>query len=300
MSILRLAVEKGSFTAASKSLRMPLATLSRKVGALETHLGVQLLLRSTRKLTLTEAGAAYLAAARRILEEVDEAERCAAGEYDAPKGELVITAPVLFGRLHILPVVVDFLAAYPEIVVRLVLSDRNLHLVDDHVDLAVRIGALPDSSLVATRIGSVRTVVCASPGWLCAHGALTRPEGLAALPCVTFESLPESAVWSFNRAHGGVGATVRVLPRLSVTTAEAAVWAATRGLGATRVFCYQSAEAVLGGALKIILKDFEPAPAPVQLVQAARAVMPLKMRTFLDFATPRLRRELGELERALA
>jgi DNA-binding transcriptional LysR family regulator len=300
MSILRLTAEKGSFTGAAKTLRMPLATLSRKISALEAYLGVQLLLRSTRKLTLTEAGAAYIAAAGRILEDVEEAERSAAGEYDTPKGELVITAPILFGRLYILPVVADFLAAYPQIAVRLMLSDRNMHLLDDHVDLAVRIGALPDSSLVATRIGAVRTVVCASPKLLAAHGTPKRPEDLSRLPCVTFEHLPEPTVWTFERPKGGVGASVSIAPRLSVTTAEAAIWAAGHGVGATRVFCYQSAEAVRSGAVKVVLKDFEPETAPVQLVQAARAVMPLKMRTFLDFATARLRRELAELAHVMA
>ncbi len=159
MTIVLRVVEKGSFSAASRELGIPLATVSRKVNELETHLGIRLLVRTTRKVGLTDAGAAYVASARRILEEIDETERIAAGEFHAPRGELVLTAPVLFGRLYILPVVTDFLAAYPEINIRLLLLDRNLHLLDDHIDMAARIGPLPDSGMVATRIGSMRTVV---------------------------------------------------------------------------------------------------------------------------------------------
>ena len=291
MSILVATVEKGSFTAAAKALRTPLPTVSRKVSELEAHLGVQLLLRTTRKLSLTDAGQAYVAASRRILDQVDAAERAASGEYDTPNGELVLTAPVLFGRLHILPIVTDFLAAYPDITVRLSLSDRNLHLLDDHLDMAVRIGELPDSSLVATRIGEMRTVVCASPGLIDRHGAPQRPEDLSALPCVGFASLTGAATWTFRRPGGGA-IDVAVTPRLSVTTAEAAVWAASQGVGATRVLHYQCAEAVERGALRLLLADYEPAPLPIHLLHAGRGLMPLKMRAFLDFATQRLRRLL--------
>ncbi len=296
MSILVATVEKGSFTAASKALKIPLATVSRKVGELETHLGAQLLLRTTRKLSLTDAGRAYVAASRRILEDVGEAERVVTGEYDTPSGELVLTAPVLFGRLHLLPVIADFLAAYPDITVRLSLSDRNLHLLDDHVDMAVRIGALPDSGMIATRIGSMRTVVCASPKLLDGHGAPDRPEDLVAMPCISFEFLAGGAdVWIFRRPGGAGTINLPVTPRLSVTTAEAAVWAASQGVGATRVLHYQCAEAVRAGALRILLPDFEPASQPIHLTHAARSVLPLKMRSFLDFASERLRRSLDGL-----
>ena len=144
---------------------MPLATVSRKVSELEAHLRTRLLNRTSRRLTLTDAGRSYVAACRRILEDIGEAERAAAGEYSAPQGDLIITAPIVFGRLHVLPVVIEFLAAYPDIDVRLVLADRVVNLLEDHVDLAVRIGDLPDSSLVATRVGSIRRVVCGSPAY---------------------------------------------------------------------------------------------------------------------------------------
>ena len=295
MAILVATVEKGSFTAASKALKIPLATASRRVSDLEAHLGAQLLLRTTRNLSLTDAGRAYVAASRRILEQVDEAERVVTGEYDTPRGELVLTAPVLFGRLHLLPVVVEFLAAYPDITIRLSLSDRNLHLLDDHLDMAVRVGALPDSGMIATRIGAMRTVVCASPRFIAGHGAPERPEDLASMPCVSFELLAGANLWTFRRPDGAGTISVAVAPRLSVTTAEAAVWAASQGVGVTRVLHYQCEEAVRSGALRILLPDYEPAALPIHLTHAARGALPLKMRSFLDFASERLRRRLAVL-----
>jgi DNA-binding transcriptional LysR family regulator len=295
MTILLRVVDKGSFSAASRDLRVPLATVSRKVGDLEAHLGAQLLQRTTRKLVLTDAGHAYVTAARRILEEVTEAERVATGEYDTPSGELVLTAPILFGRLHLLPVVGEFLAAYPDITVRLSLSDRNLHLLDDRLDMAVRIGPLPDSSMIATRIGSVRMVVCASPKLLAGHGEPKRAEDLSSLPCVSFEPLTGASMWTFRRPGGAGTIDVAVSPRLTVTTAEAAVWAAIHGIGATRVLHYQCAEAVSGGALRILLPEYVSAALPIHLIHAARGQLPLKMRSFLDVAAERLRRRLETL-----
>ncbi len=198
MTIVLRVVDKGSFSAASRDLGVPLATVSRKVNELETHLGTKLLVRTTRKVALTDAGTTYVASARRILDEIDETERVAAGEFHVPRGELILTAPVLFGRLHILPVVTEFLGAYPEINVRLLLSDRNLHLIEDHVDMAVRIGPLPDSTMIATRVGSMRTVVCASSKLLAAQGIPKSPEDLTRLPCVNFEFLSPSSTWPFQ------------------------------------------------------------------------------------------------------
>src|SRR5215469_6310060 len=155
MSLLVAVADQGSFSAAARTLKIPLATLSRKISDLEARLGTRLLIRTTRKLTLTDAGVSYITAARRILDQVDDAEREAAGEYTAPKGELVLTAPTYFGRMYVVPVVSDFLALYSEINVRLVLADRNVDLISDHVDMAVRIGKLPDSSMVATQVGTM-------------------------------------------------------------------------------------------------------------------------------------------------
>ena len=292
MTILLRVADTGSFSAASRELGVPLATVSRKVGELEAHLGTKLLTRTTRKVTMTDPGATYMASARRILDEIDETERVAAGEFHAPRGDLVVTAPIFFGRLHILPVIGDFLTAYPEINVRLVLADRNLHLLDDHVDMAVRIGALPDSSMVAIRIGSMRTVVCASPELLAAHGVPMKPEDLADLPGVNFDFLSPASAWPFRHKETKASIDVLIRPRLSVSTAEAAVWAAVHGVGATRVLHYQCADALRDGSLRIILAPFEVEPLPVHLMHAGRGALPSKMRVFLDFAAGRLRERL--------
>jgi DNA-binding transcriptional LysR family regulator len=265
------------------------------VNELEAHLGTKLLVRTTRKVALTDVGSAYVASTRRILDEIDETERIAAGEFHVPRGELILTAPILFGRLHILPIVTEFLAAYPEINVRLLLSDRILHLIENHVDMAVRIGPLPDSTMIATRVGLMRTVVCASPKLLAGHGVPKSPEDLAGLPCVNFEFLWPASAWPFRLKGTGGTTDVPIRPCLSVTTAEAAVWAAAQGLGVTRVLHYQCADAIKDGSLRIILANFEVEPLPVHLLHAGRGALPSKMRVFLDFAAGRLRESLSSL-----
>jgi DNA-binding transcriptional LysR family regulator len=295
MTILLRVLDRGSFSAASRDLGMPLATVSRKVNELETHLGTKLLVRTTRKVALTDAGAIYVASARRIVDEIDETERVAAGEFHVPRGEFVLTAPLFFGRLHVLPIVTEFLAAYPEINVRLLLSDRNLHLIEHHVDMAVRIGPLPDSTMVTTRVGSMRTVVCASPKLLGGQGVPKSPQDVARLPCVNFEFLSPSSAWPFRLQNAQGIADVSIRPRLSVTTAEAAVWAASQGVGATRVFHYQCADALRDDSLRIILADFEVEPLPVHLLHAGRGALPTKTRFFLDFAARHLRARLSSL-----
>lgn len=292
MAILVAVVEAGSFSAAARQLKMPLATVSRKVADLESHLKTRLLHRSTRQLSLTEAGQSYVAACRRILEEVGEAERAASGEYATPKGELVLTAPIVFGRLHVLPVVADFLKTYPDIDVRMVLTDRVVPLLEAHVDVALRIAELPDSSLIAARIGTVRRVVCASPAYFAEHGTPTSPQELATHACITFEQMTSRHVWSFMSGKSEVMVPVR--SRLAVTTAEAAVDAAVAGVGITRVVSYQMASALRAGALKIVLEPFEPAPWPISLVHTGQGILPLKLRAFLDFARPRLKARLAE------
>lgn len=292
MSMLVLTVESGSMSAAGRKLGVPLPTLSRKISELEAVLGTRLLVRTTRKLSLTNSGLAYVDAARRILEQVDDAERIAAGEFIMPRGELVLTAPILFGRLHVLPVVTEFLATFPEINIQLVLTDRNVYLVDDHVDMAVRIGPLPDSSMVATRIGTMRTVICASPALLAGHGTPTSPQDLSSLPCVSFDLLTPASDWRFSAPRLKGVSDVPVNVRLSVTTAEAAVDAAIAGIGATRVLHYQADAAIVRGDLRTILEEYEPEPLPINLVHASHGRMPLKMRSFLDFAVSRLRSKL--------
>lgn len=287
MTVLLGVVEGGSLSAASRHLRMPLATVSRKVSELESHLGAQLFTRTNRRIQLTEAGRSYVEAAREILARVEEAERVAAGEYTAVRGDLMMTAPIVFGRLHVLPVVVDFLKANPEVNMRLSLGDRLVNLTEDHIDVALRIGNLPDSNLIATRLGTIRRVVYASPDYIAGRGAPVDPRALAEHDCITFEGLMSNRTWSFVDGTGEIAAPIR--SRLAVNTAEAAVDAAVAGLGPTRVLSYQAARAVAGGQLVPLLETFEHPALPVQLVYLPQGHVPMKLRAFVDFAAPRLR-----------
>jgi DNA-binding transcriptional LysR family regulator len=292
MSTLLAAVEAGSLSAASRKLGMPLATVSRKVSELEAHLRTRLVNRTSRHLTLTDAGRSYVVACKRILEDIGEAERAAAGEYIAPRGDLAITAPIVFGRLHVLPVVIEFLSAYPDVDIRVTLADRVVNLQEDDVDLAVRIGELPDSSLVATRIGSIRHVICGSPAYFAKRGTPKTPGDLGAHDCITFDGLMSPDGWKFSVGKSTV--SVAIHSRLIVNTAEAAIDAATAAIGVTRVLSYQVASALRAGTLALALRKFEPASWPVSLVYASQGLLPLKLRAFLDFAAPRLKARLAQ------
>ncbi len=295
MTILLKVVEAGSFSAAGRQLRIPLPTVSRKIADLEAHLKAQILVRTTRKLSLTSVGAEYIAATKRILEQLDDAETAATGEFVSARGELVITAPIMFGRLHVLPIVGGFLAAYPDVNIRLMLSDRNAHLIGDNIDLAVRIGDLPDSSLVATRVGAVRRVVCGSPDYFASHGKPKKPEDLSSHVAVTFEMMGGIENWDFAVPSKKLAQSVPVRSRLATSTAEAAIDAAVAGVGVTRVLSYQSALAVMQGKLEIVLARYELNPLPVNLVHTGQSLQPLKMRVFLDYALPRLRKRIAHL-----
>jgi DNA-binding transcriptional LysR family regulator len=290
MTVFLAVVDEGSLSAAGRRLAMPLATVSRKLAELEGHLGARLLNRSTRRLELTEPGRGYEQACRRILDEVTGAEMAVAGEYDAPRGELAITAPIVFGRLHVMPIVNDFLRANAEVDVRLVLGDRIAHLLDEHVDVAVRIGVLADSRLNAVSLGTLRSVVCASPAWLKAHGTPRTPADLAGHRCIAFDATYPTP-WRF--ADGASFVPAR--PRLVVNTAEAAIDAAVAGLGVTRVLSYQADAALRAKQLRLLLRQFEPAPVPVNLVWDGQQRVTSKLRAFLDFAAPRLRERLAAL-----
>lgn len=197
---------------------------------------------------------------------------------------------MVFGRLHVLPVVIEFLKIYPEINLRLSLSDRQVNLVEDHIDLALRIGNLPDSNLVATRVGSIRRAAYASPAYLVQRGVPERPEDLDGHECITFEGLNSPRSWTF--IEGKKEVAVPVHSRLSVSTAEAAIDAAVAGLGVTRLLSYQAARAIAAGELQIVLEAFEPEPWPVSLIYVAQGLVPLKLRAFIDFAVPRLRERM--------
>jgi DNA-binding transcriptional LysR family regulator len=295
MSAFVAVVEAGGFSAASRRLGMPLASVSRKVSELEDQIGVQLLVRSTRKVTMTDSGQQFFEACRRILDDLGEAERAASGEYRTPRGELVMTAPIVFGRLHIVPIVTDFLKAYREVEIQLRLADRVINLVEEHVDIALRIGELPDSSHVVTRVGSIGRVACASPEYLAGRGTPQHPDELATHDCVTFAGLVSTREWTFNL--GASVAPVPVRARFTVTTAEAAVDAALAGAGITRVLYYQAAQAIAEGRLVVVLAGYEPEPFAVSLVYPAGRLIPLKLRAFLDFTAPRLKSRLQLLAR---
>ncbi len=290
MDVLLQVVEQGNLSAAGRKLGVPLTTISRKIADLEAHLGARLMVRSNRHVTLTEAGQSYVAACKRILSDVADAERAASGAYATARGDLTITAPLVFGRLHVLPVVVAFLQEYPDIDIRLTLADRLLHLQDDHVDAAIRIGTLPDSTMKAIRLGGVRRVVCASPSYLARHGTPLTPDDLRLHHCVTFAGLEFEDRWTFQMQ--GAAKVLPIRSRLTVNTAEAAIDAACEGLGVTRVLSYQIAAAEAAGHLVPVLQAFEPEAVPVSLVYDGQGTLPVKLRAFLDFATPRLKERL--------
>ena len=292
MEMLLTAVDRGSLSAAARELKIPVSTLTRKVADLEELLGTRLLIRTTRKLTLTDAGMSYVAAARRILDLVREQEREATGEFATAKGELVVTAPVQLGRLHVLPVINQFLAQYPDITVRLLLSDRNIDLIDSHADLALRIGELADSSMIATRIGSLRPIVCASPAFLANHTPPREPDDLVKYSCVVFNS-PYLSPWRFRLPTTSKIYVLGVKPRLEVTSPDAAVSAAVDNAGITYVFEHDADEAIRNGQLEILLPQFEIEPVPVHLVHVSRNLMAIKLRHFIDFAAPKLRQSLS-------
>lgn len=297
MSVFAAIVDGGSLSAAGRKLNVPLATVSRKLADLEAHLKTRLLTRSTRRLVLTDPGRDYLAACRQILEQVDEAERAASGAYANVKGQLVIAAPIVFGRLHVVPVAAAFLEMHPEVDIQLRLGDRNVNLIEEHVDLALRIGALPDSNLVATQVGEIRRVVCASPAYVERFGSPRTLDELAAHRCISFDGLDAADVWVFA-AEGADKRQVSIRSRMTVTTADAAIAAAALGLGLTRVLSYQVADALRDGRLVRVLTDDEPPAVPASLIYPGQGRLPMKTRAFIDFAVGRMRANLQALETA--
>ena len=293
MTLLVAVAEAGSISAASRKLRAPVATVSRKISELEKHLNARLLMRSTRNVALTEAGQSFVAASRRILADLDSAERDAGSATKTLRGELVVSAPIALGRIYLLPVVTDFLKDHPNIDVRMMLADRRLNMIEDHIDIGLRVGELNDFSLVAKKVGAVRRVVCASPSYLARRGTPKTPEDLKDHDCITFENTLSAQSWTFK-----IGKTEKSFPihsRLIVSTAEAATDAALSGLGLTRMLDYQIDRHRRAGSLKLVLESFRSSPKPVHLIYEAGRHLPLKIRTFLDFAAPRLKKAMRSL-----
>jgi len=280
----------GGFSAASRELGIPLATISRRVGELESALGVRLLRRSTRQVVVTEAGQKFFAACQRALEDLRDAEEAVSNEDRTPRGELTITAPIAFGRLNLQPVALEFLAAHPQINLRMQLVDRIVNIADEHIDAALRIAHLPDSRLIARTLGSIRVVVCASPAYLKARGAPQRPEDLMQHDCIAWSILGPRDTWWFQ--DSGREQQYPIRTRLATTLAESAVDAATAGLGLVQTTSYQASQAIGDGRLVIVLRRFECAVTPVSLVYARDRLLPLRLRAFVDFAAPRMKARL--------
>ena len=288
--------ERRSFAAAARRLARSAAAVTRAVGELETRLGVRLLNRTTRAVSLTEAGERFLVGARRVLADFEEIERAAAGEGAAPRGELRITAPILFGRLHALPIVTEFLDRFAEVSVALSLIDRPVDLVEEGLDVAVRIGALAESSAVATRVGTVRRIVVASPGYVTQHGTPLSPGDLGAHAVIAFSGGADH--WVFRNEQRETSIAIR--PRLAVTTAAAALDAVGAGFGIARVLSYQAAADISRGSLLRLLAPYEGDELPIHLLYPGGRHPPPKLRAFLDFAKPRLRRRCQAVARAIS
>ena len=297
MAALVSVAKAGGFSAASRETGVPLATLSRRVADLEAELGVPLLRRSTRQIALTETGQSYFQTCQRVLDEIRDAEENLKGEYRTPKGDLTLTAPIGFGRLHLQPVITEFLRAYPAINLRLILADRMVDFIEEPIDLALRIAELADSALIARTVGTIRMVVSASPEYLERCGTPTHPADLAQHDCVAWAGLGPLNTWWFQETSSD--RTFPIRTRFTTSSAESAIDAALNGLGLVQTTSYQAERGVRDGGLKILLKDFECPPTPVSLVHAGNRSVPLKLRAFLDFAVPRLSERLREIERAV-
>ncbi|MGH8531832.1 MAG: LysR family transcriptional regulator [Gammaproteobacteria bacterium] len=289
MTVFVAVAEEESFAGGARRLGMSPPAVTRAIAALEERLGVKLLYRTTRFVRTTDAGQRYLDDSRRIIAEVDEADEAAAGINAEPRGHLAITAPVLFGKLFVLPVIVEFLKRYPAVEVSALFLDRVVNLLEEGLDVGVRIGDLPDSSMKAIRVGSVRRVMCASPNYLEKHGMPQNPAELSGHNIVAASGASPSTDWKFGR--GSKLATVRVKPRLTVTTNDAAIEAAVRGFGITRLLSYQVVPHLASGRLKIILGEYEPAPMPIHVLHREGRYASAKVRSFVDLIAVRLRED---------
>jgi DNA-binding transcriptional LysR family regulator len=287
MQVFAAVAQDQGFSAAARRLGLSAASVTRAVAALEQRIGTQLLIRTTRSVHVSEAGQRYLEDCRRILAEVQEAEDSAAGSHTQPRGQLTITAPVLFGQLFVTPVMADYLAQYPDVSINALLLDRMVSMVEEGIDVAVRIGELPDSNQHAIRVGEVRRVICGSPGYFDIHGRPSHPQHLAGAPVVATSAIGQLRSWPF--LDQGQPLSVRPEPRLVVTANQAAIAAACMGVGPTRVLSYQVADKVASGELEVVLADFELPPLPIHVVYQGGRKAPARVRSFVDFTVKALR-----------
>ena len=290
MSVFVSVAEEEGFAAGARRLKMSPPAVTRAVAMLEERLGVKLLDRTTRYVRATEAGQRYLEEARRILADVEAADQAAAGTNAEPRGHLAVTAPVLFGRMFVLPGIVEYLNRYPRTEVSAILLDRSVNLLEEGIDIGVRIGELPDSSMRALRVGSVRLVLCAAPDYLKRHGTPRTPEDLLAHSIVASSAGGGAIHWRFEFPDGA--RPLRIRPRLAVTTNDAAIEAALHGFGITRVLSYQVAPQLASRKLTLLLETFETPPWPIHIVHREGRYGSAKVRAFIDLMADRLRADL--------
>nr|WP_249115888.1 LysR family transcriptional regulator [Azoarcus sp. L1K30] len=287
MTVFVAVAEEESFAAAARRLRMSPPAVTRAVACLEGRLGVRLLTRTTRLVRVTEAGGRYLEDARRILLEVEEADEAAAGINATPRGRLAVTAPVLFGKRYVMPVITAYQRIFDQTTVSAFLIDRVVNLVDEGLDVGIRIGHLPDSSLHAIRVGQVRRVVCAAPAYLEQYGTPDTPEDLAGHRIISATAVSTGAEWPFLR--DGKKLSIRLKPRILVNTNDGALEAAREGFGLTRLMSYQIADEEAAGTIRVVLSAYEEMPLPVHVIHGEGRLRSAKVRRFVDLAVDMLR-----------
>ena len=284
MTVFVAVAEEASFAAGARRLGMSPPAVTRSISSLEERLGVKLLNRTTRHVRVTDAGSSYLDDCRRIIQETNEADEAAAGINALPRGHLAVTAPVMFGRLFVIPGIVDYLQRYPDMEVSAVFLDRVVNLLEEGFDVGIRIGELPDSSIRAIRVGQVRRVLCASPSYLAEHGLPLNPTELIHHNIVAASGVSPIMDWKFARE-----VTVRMKPRLTVTSNDATIEAVLKGMGITRLLSYQIEAHVSSGKLQTLLNEFEPPPLPIHVVHREGRYASAKVRTFIDLIVAKLR-----------
>ncbi|TFW09498.1 LysR family transcriptional regulator [Oxalobacteraceae bacterium OM1] len=292
MAIFVAVVDEGGFAPAARKLNISPPVVTRAISDLEDSMGVRLLTRTTRIVTTTDAGARYVDDCRRILADVAEAEQAALGLHAEPRGRLVVTAPVMFGQMHVAPVVTAYLTRHPGTEVECRFLDRIVNLMEEGIDVAVRLGKLADSSFHAREVGRVRHIVCAAPAYLERHGKPTVPEALDGHVVIQATGITATSDWRFQ--EDGEARTVRVTPRLVVNSNEAAMRAARDGFGITRILSYMAAPSLRDGSLVALLSDYAPPPLPVSVVNREGRRSSAKVRTFVDLAASTLRSALDE------
>lgn len=293
ISVFVAVVDTSGFAGAARKLNISPPAVTRAINELEAHLGVRLLTRTTRIVKVTEAGARYAEDCRGVLSQLNAADESASGLHSTPRGRLTITAPVGFGAMYVTPVVTEYLARYPEVMASCWFVDRVVNMLDEGVDVGVRIGELPDSSMQAIRVGRMRLLVCATPAYLEEHGEPASPEELERHIIIAASGATSTSEW--RMLSQGKPGTVKLQPRLITTTSDTAVAAALTGFGLTNVLAYKVATHLREGRLKAVLGDFEPPALPVHVLHREGRHASRKARAFIDLAVERLRPQLAAI-----